>query len=333
MRVQQEFTLVTQSFGRVYEYHRAILAILSFYAVADSKINTLLFTDNPDFFKPYLQDFPIQYVLLTPEKIKEMRGNIDFLHRMKIALIEEAFQISGTHILYADSDTFFLKNPKRYFDNLDETKSYMHLQEYSFECLRTIALPAGKTSLDFLRIIEEQEILLANGTPISISATNSSWNAGVILMHSDHYRFLKDVYALTDQFYPESRNHASEQFAFSIILQTGTDLQPCEELVCHYWYNVKKKIIDDYLATNLPTLQNISKEEKLNRVRKWIEQLPAILNTHVYALKDNAVQSFNNKNFGDGMKWAVKAIAKGAYADIAFIKDVVYHTKVKILNR
>ncbi|MBL7711032.1 MAG: hypothetical protein JNL13_01140, partial [Chitinophagaceae bacterium] len=175
------------------------LAILSFYCFADKDVPTLLFTDKPGWFAPYLQDFPVQYVLLTPEKIKTMRGEIDFLHRMKIALIEEAFQLSGTHLLYSDSDTFFLGNPAAYFAGLDESKSYMHLHEYEFEYLRNMALPAGKTFRDFLDIIENRKIFLSDGSELPLNACHSSWNAGVMLLHAAHSRWIPDVYTLTEQ--------------------------------------------------------------------------------------------------------------------------------------
>lgn len=333
MAGNQSYTLVTQSFGREYEYRRVTLAILSFYSFADKDVPTILFTDNPGWFAPYLKDFPVQYVLLTPEKIKTMRGKIDFLHRMKIALIEEAFQISGTHLLYSDSDTFFQGNPVAYFAGMDESKSYMHLHEYEFEYLRNMALPAGKTFRDFLDIIEHRKLLLADGSELPLSAKNSSWNAGVMLLHASHSRWIPDVYTLTDQFYPDSKNHASEQYAFSVLLQTRTHLQACEELVYHYWYNVKKKIIDIFLEQRLSGLQAMSVDEKLATVKKWTQELPALFDSHVLALKDNAVQTFNNKEFGAGLKWAFRAFAKGAWRDTTFIKDVLYHTKNKLLNK
>src|SRR5688500_15091363 len=107
----EESSLVIQSFGRENEYKRAILTVLSFYAncsLPDEQTRLMLFTDRPEYFSSYLSGLPVDFILLTPEKIKEMRGNIDFLHRMKIAVIEEAFDKTGGNIIYADSDTFFV---------------------------------------------------------------------------------------------------------------------------------------------------------------------------------------------------------------------------------
>src|SRR5687768_10678009 len=107
--------LVIQSFGRENEYRRAILTILSFYAYSSiemDKTSVLLYTDKPEYFYGYLDGLPVNYILLTPEKIKKMRGDIDFLHRIKIAVIEEALILSDGAILYADSDSFFTGDPK-----------------------------------------------------------------------------------------------------------------------------------------------------------------------------------------------------------------------------
>ncbi len=72
--------LVIQSFGRENEYRRAAFVVLSYYAHAgeDNNERTLLFTDNPEYFEPYLKGLPVEYVLLTPEKIRTMRGRLIF---------------------------------------------------------------------------------------------------------------------------------------------------------------------------------------------------------------------------------------------------------------
>ena len=98
--------LVIQSFGNETEYRRAVLTVLSYYAFHRKQAqNTILYTDNPAYFSSLLQGLPVRFELLTPERIREMRGEIDFLHRMKIAMIEHAFEVSGEDILYTDLET------------------------------------------------------------------------------------------------------------------------------------------------------------------------------------------------------------------------------------
>lgn len=331
---QEPCVLVTQSFGRESEYRRVALMILSYYAYSSDQSNkTLLFTDNPQWFDSYFIGLPVSYVLLTPPKIKEMRGDIDFLHRMKIALIEEAFQKFDANILYADSDTFFTGNPDSFCSHLAPEKSFMHVHEYPFEDIRNMPLPAGESFQAFVKLIESREFELSGGK-IKIDTQFSSWNAGVMMLHKSHAKLIQDVYSLTNQFYPSTQNHASEQYAFSILLQSKTNLSPCDAVIYHYWYNVKKRIMDDFLAVEMDNIYKApSLEKRLSIVKEMTNKLPALFDSHVYTLKDNAVQAFNKNEFGAAYKWAFKAFGSGAFKDKVFIKDVLYHFKRQLLKR
>ncbi len=322
--------LVLQSFGRENEYRRAILTILSFFthvAAPYRDTKALLFTDNPGYFEPYLADLPVEFVLLTPEKIKTMRGNIDFLHRMKIAMIEEAFQKTNSNLLYADSDTFFTADPTPLMQRLNSGKSYMHLREYAFDYLKTLRMPAAATFHEFVELIETKTFTLTDGSDFRVTTDMFSWNAGVMMFHASHQSIIPDVYALTEQFYPPTKNHASEQYAFSLMLQTRTDLQACEPVIYHYWYKIKKQIADVFLADQLERLTKLSLKERMPIVREWTISLPRLFEEHEFALRDNAVQAFNENKFGEGYKWTFKALTKAPISDMVFVKDVLYHTK------
>lgn len=333
---QQYTTLVIQSFGRETEYNRAILTILSYYAHTSlpiEKTRVLLFTDKPMYFSAYLNNLPVDYVLLTASKIKQMRGNIDFLHRMKIALIEEAFESIEGPMLYADSDTFFIADPTPLMQQVSEEKAFMHLWEYRFESMRNLPLPAGETFRAFLNLIENNKFKLADGTQISVSPDQVSWNAGVMLFHPDHARFIPDVYALTDQFYPDTKNHAAEQYAFSIVLQNNTTLQPCDQVIYHYWYRVKKQIVDLFLAEQLSDAwSSLPLSQKLRKVEEWSKLLPDYFDKHILTIRDNAIQAFNDNHHIRGYVYALKAILQSPF-DKAFLKDVIYHTKRRFSNK
>lgn len=323
-------TLVLQSFGREGEYRRAILTTLSYFAwnsgpVAETAV--LLFTDRPEYFEPYFSGLPVSYVLLTPEKIKVMRGGIDFLHRMKIALIEEAYQrCEESKLLYADSDTFFTADPTPLADQLTPDHCFMHLREFQFEENKDLPLPAGATYQAFYRVITTRQFKGAQGQSIDVRPDMYSWNAGVMFFHPSHARVIPDVYALTNQFFPDSQNHASEQFAFSIMLQTTTRISPCESVIYHYWYRTKKQIADHFLNRELTSLLKLKSEERFAMVRQWTKKLPVLFEEHEFALRDNAVQAFNGNRFGEGYRWTLKAITK-APSDKVFLKDVLHHTK------
>ncbi|RYD57383.1 MAG: hypothetical protein EOP56_08735 [Sphingobacteriales bacterium] len=329
--------LVIQSFGRESELKRAILTILSFYAHTSQPVNetqVMVFTDNPDYFKAYLDGLPVRYSLLTAEKVKQMRGAIDFLHRMKIALIEEAFDTMDGDLLYTDSDTFFIADPTPLMQTLSPAKSYMHLWEYKFESIKDMPLPAGETFHAYLDVISRGPLKLADGTEMNVTPDLSSWNAGVMLLHRSHAAWLPDVYALTEQTYPGTKNHAAEQYAFSILLQTRTDLKPCDAVVYHYWYRIKKQIIDEFLGTELNTeWAKQPLDKKIAIVKNWIDILPHYFEEHVLTLRDNAIQTFNENKYREGYKWAMKALIKQPMGDKTFLKDVLYHLKRQVTGK
>jgi hypothetical protein len=322
--------LVVQSFGKENEYKRAVFTILSFYAYCSSSPNetrVILFTDKPNYFQCFLQNLPVEYVLLSSDKIRQMRGKIDFLHRMKIALIEEAFGMIDGNMLYADSDTFFIADPSFLVRQVSSSKCYMHLLEHEFESLRDLPLPAGKTFRAFVSLIESKSFSLTDGTTLQVKPRHVSWNAGVMMLHPTHRRFIPDVYTLTDQFYPPTQNHACEQYAFSIILQENIEVIPCNEVIYHYWYRVKKQIIDLFLKDKIsPAWLKFPLDTRIAEVQTWTQLLPNILDNHVLMVRDNAIQAFNKDNFLKAYRYSIRAWFKDPF-EVDFIKDILYHTK------
>jgi len=331
------YSLAVQSFGKEYELKRAIFAILSFFTKTSKQqrqTSVFLFTDKQEYFKPFLEGLNVHYVHLSPEKIKLMRGDIDFLHRMKIALIEEAMTISQNDLLYFDSDTFFIDDPTPLMLQLSPNKSFMHIHEYEIEAMKDFPLPGGASFQAYYNHIVANSFKLSDGTDFKISPKLSSWNAGVMMLHKSHLNWLPDVYALTEQTYPFTQNHASEQYAFSIILETRTALKTCDSVNYHYWYRIKKQIMDEFLDNQLTQAFAVKTlDEKLVIVSNWTNMMPQYFDQHVFALRDNAVQSFNENQFAKGYQWAAKAIVKKPFGDVKFLRDVLYHAKRQLTNK
>ena len=328
--MSERVNLVVQSYGQENEYRRAILSVWSFYAhVSDRyrQTKTLLYTDNPAFFEQYFNDLPVEYLLLTAEQFKAFRGKSDFIHRIKIALIEDAFKRSGADLLYVDSDTFFTADPSPLLENLSQRAAFMHLREYSFADVSKIPLPSGAPFHAVLKYIQNNDFSLSGGRRQKFSPALYSWNAGVMVLHHAHKSLLPDVYAVTDQLFDATGNHASEQYAFSLILQMHTEISPCDRIVYHYWYRIKKNLADHFLSRNIDTSwRKLLRNEKDAMVRKWTLQLPTYFENHLLMIKDNAVQAFNTNDFRRGYTLAFRALIRNPFS-ITFIRDVVYHTR------
>ncbi len=326
--------LVLQSFGNENEYTRAIFAIWSFYANTAKPVNateTILYTDKPNYFTAYLNELPVKFVELSPDRIKEMRGEIDFIHRMKIALIEETFQTTNASLLYVDSDTFFISDLYALTDEINPENSFMHKKEYEFISLEKMRLPAAIPFHAFLNLILKQSFTITNGITIKVPERQSSWNAGAMMLHQSHAKLIPDVYSLTDQFYRATQNHASEQYAFSILLQDHTKVRPLEKYIYHYWYRVEKKIADQFLAKINASWAKLTKEQKLIDAKKWTKVLPAHFAQHKLMLRDRSIQAFNENQFKIGYLYAVKALTKSPF-DLKFIRDILYHTRRSIFG-
>lgn len=321
--------IVTQSFGREEEYRRAIFAIDSFFAFQPiaSKVCVYLFTDNAPYFEPYLSGYNVKYENLTLERIRNMRGRYDFLHRMKICLIEETLLASNEKILYFDSDTFFLGDPSSVLAKVEFGCSAMHEREYQFKDLRKMTYPAAKTFHEFVSAIASSEFLLGDESRVRISEEEYSWNAGVMILSPNHLSLMPHVFALTDQFYAASENHASEQYAFSVVLSRNSNVIPIGNVVYHYWYRVKKRVMDAFLAKRItPAFCLMSQDERTKKIRTWTSRLPEVLKHHPMIVKDKAIQAFHEKKIVDGYYFAVKGLFLDPL-DFKFLKDVLYHTK------
>jgi len=325
--------LVTQSFGNESEYKRALFCLASFYAYCSERSECYLFTDNPDYFRKYLPDFPVRYFLLTPEKIKALRGSIDFLHRMKIGIIDEAFQHTDQNLLYVDSDTFFLKNPFDAVAKVSPGISFMHLREYSFESMNQWMLPAGIPFRDFAKFISTNVFSMPDGSTLRVNINNYSWNAGVMIFHPSHRKYIPEVYVVTDATYPVTRNHACEQYAFSIVMQHHTSVQQCDDMSYHYWYRVKKKLADPFLNAEVARFgEGPLSCETLERVKVVTAELPSWIENHILFLQDESIQRFNENHFLKGYKFAFRVLMKNPFL-FSFIRDVLYHTRRMLFGK
>lgn len=323
--------LVTQSFGNEAEYKRAVFCLASFYAHCSSKSICYLFTDNPDYFRKYFHDFPIRYFLLTPDKIKRMRGSIDFLHRMKIVLIEESFEQTNDNLLYVDSDTFFLKDPSSTIAKVSPATSIMHLPEYSFESMNRWMLPAGVPFRAYVNYITDNSFKMPDGSELRVNIHDFSWNAGVMMFHTSHRKYIPEVYILTDATYPATHNHACEQYAFSIVMQRHTQVERCDDVSYHYWYRVKKQLADPLLQAEVNRFGETQlTSTMLEHVKQVTLQLPKKIENHKVFLKDVSIQSFNENQFLKGYKFALRVLWKDPFL-FSFMRDILYHTKRLLL--
>lgn len=327
-KTNEKVSLVFQSFTSKNEYFRAVFSIWSFFvhsSIDKENCRVFLFTDNPEFFEDYLKPLPIVYVFLSGEKQRELRGEIDFFHRIKIGIIREALEATKQKILYCDSDTFFISDPAWIFDQVSKDQVVMHCLEYNFRERMTRKSPPAMEK--FLQFISETTFRFGKDREFCVDINDCSWNAGVMAFDPEHLPLFNQVYNLTDLFYKGSASHASEQFAFSIVMQNNAQLVPCEKSVYHYWYRIKKTIADEIFAGFFNDQWETADENfKLESVSRLCDNLNDLLDHHIYMIRDNAIQAFNLNKFYQAYGYTLKALLKDPF-DFLFIRDVLYHSR------
>jgi hypothetical protein len=334
--MKQPVSFVYFSFGSPHLHYRTIFSILSlhlYYKCAEQD-KILVFTDSPGFYQHLISELDIDCQLLNPEDVKQMMGSTNLIHRVKIGIIEKTTLLYPEHILfYVDSDTFFYKPFSEIFDKITPTQSVMHKLEYPMSQLGQY--PTGdKEGFRKMYDILCNEIFKVGKEVIKIIPDKfDSWNAGIIGLHPAHFPWLKLVYQLTDQFYAPTCNHACEQYAFSYILQTRTQISDCENYNRHYWHRIEKQITDEMLNKLLnKQFVKMSLTEKKQQVDKKCRYLLMIFPKHPYTLRYKAMIAFSEKKYGEGYKNTLLTLLKNPFQPFSFFKDVAYYTRRMIIS-
>ncbi len=320
--------VVLLCYGREIEYKRAIFAALSFaswYSGDVKEIRFVIYTDDPSYFEAYLQGLTTEYVFLTGSMLREMLAGTDYIHRRKICIIKDVFvRHQGMPVLFLDSDTFAISDPKPLLDSLNRGECFMHVREYRFADAPDIYRKYMRNKLEnaeqypeaFLRLIESQSFSV-DGNLLKFEKSMYCWNSGVLGLGSETGPLMNDVLNLTDQFYSASRWFISEQLAFSLTLHfiSKLPLFPAEPFINHY-YQVKDKV--DMLTARFfeGQFSKLDLQKKLSRIKAFT------LNVNKITIYDYCAMIFyyslKKGSVGKGLRYGVKALLNIPFDPIFF---------------
>ncbi|GGG50909.1 hypothetical protein [Hymenobacter glacieicola] len=309
---------IVLSYGRQNEYQRAVFAVLSFWAWYRgdrASVQTIIYTDNPAYFQPYLAGLPVHYELLTPEQLTYMKGPARYVHRVKVRLLELIFaRFPARDILYIDTDTFFVADPAALLARLGPGTSLMHQPEYLLQDAVGVFAEFGQQHYpeQLLELLAREAFRVA-GQPTRFYSRQMAWNSGVLGLSCQHADLLPDVLALTDTFFARTRWFVSEQLAFSLVLQNQTQLLGCQAYLLHYWGRQQKGLMDAQLALLLRAgFQQAPLPERLRQVR----QLTGPWQRRVEAdrLREGALYAFANRQPTAGLKYTLKSLIKAPFS-------------------
>ncbi len=282
--MQQRYILF-QAYGNegiLMECQFALMQLLKYNST--DPFCVVLYTDNQDFFKPILQQFIHHEIIqVTLGKIKKWRGEINFVHRVKIEILLNFFEIHTGAVLYFDTDTYCKNSITPLFEEIEKGSIIMHTYEGNLGDRKSIVFKKWRHFL-------QQNKIDCNGKLIKNIDSIQMWNAGVIGFSDINIAELKQALQLTDSIYLKFSKHTVEQFAFSYIFQNTASLKAADSIIFHYWdLKEYRKLLkyffekNNFLTTQQQTekLQKILPEnifpekrfyKKLPFYKKWISQ-------------------------------------------------------------
>lgn len=303
-----EKNIIYLSYGNEREYNRTVFSIMSFFSWCNidlAGVRITIYTDKPSYFDTYLAEFDVEYFFLTKELLATMLNGTGFIHRIKVAVIDLTFKkFPQQHVIFLDSDTFFLRNPFRLINDFSTNKSFMHLREYKLvEAVQRFGVfNQAEYPLAFNNYIEKHEFLILDRIE-RFTLQDYSWNSGVLGLNSSFSKYMNSVLRLTDEFYANSQWFISEQLAFSLVLQKTTEVRPCDDLIVHYWGLRQKRLMDGLIAAFLSnhSAKDLLKKKSIKKqTKKWLKMI------EVDIILDQALISISTASYYHGLKQVIK---------------------------
>jgi hypothetical protein len=222
--------LIYQAYGSPDILNEALFSILS-YLRQPAGATVLVYTDNPAHFRAVLGEAAgVAYVPIEPAQWRAWRGDIDFVHRVKILVLQHAAAHYAGSLLYVDTDTIFTQSPADIFSSLSQGQRFMHLSEGRLN-------DGNALNRKINRVLQARDAPTLAGGPIA--PATRMYNAGVLGLRSTDAPLLAQVLALTEQLYRHYPKHVMEQLAFSVVWARSGPVREAAPWVYHYW-NLKE---------------------------------------------------------------------------------------------
>jgi len=219
--------LIYQAYGNPDILNEALFSIISYLRQPAPAI-VLVYTDNPAHFHRVLGELPaVEYVPIALSQWSEWRGDIDFVHRVKIKVLQHAAAHYSGQLLYVDTDTVFTQPVATLFVALERGERFMHMREGNLG-------DGNPLNRKISRALQQAGggLSLADGV---IGPQTQMYNAGALGFRSLDAPLLAEVLALTEQLYRLYPKHVMEQLAFSIVWAQAGPVREAAQWVYHYW--------------------------------------------------------------------------------------------------
>ncbi len=245
-------TLVYQAYGQKAIYQEAALSILTWlHQPGSAASQVLVYTDAPEALQAMIGTrLNVFYQPVSADQWQAWRGEIDFVHRVKICVLQDALMRVAGPLLYLDTDTVWTAPADTLAATLAAGRRLMHLKEGS--------LAAGNAlNRKIYKALSGQVVKLENGDTFQANATLMMYNAGVLGLLPQDAPLLAIVLALTEALYRALPKHVMEQLAFSYVLQQAGPVDSADGPILHYW---NLKALREQLPAFFENLQTLAPE-------------------------------------------------------------------------
>ena len=233
MKIQANH-IVFQCYGNESIFHECTYALLSlsriYAAGVPENTQVWIYTDNPGWFSSFKGcAIPLHFRAIDEKTINQWKGEINFVHRVKVEMLKDFTKDKEGNILYLDSDIVFTHPIDQLLKNINDGQLYMHVRE---------GLISDRGNKVFAKLHHHYK-----GSPLHVKEKPvhefAMWNAGVLGFNTKYRHLLEEVLTFTDNEYPKFPKHIIEQFAFSIYFQQAGLVKAAAPYIYHYW-NLKE---------------------------------------------------------------------------------------------
>jgi hypothetical protein len=287
--------LVYLSYGGDDYYNEALYSLLSYYKHQEVNENRIiLYTDNSNVFKEHLPE-DITYVDINDNLINEWKGSINFVHRVKVKVLQNATARYQGNFLYLDTDTCFRQNIAQLFSRIGKGDIVFDRCEG-----RLVNNPGGiaRKMLKFLKR-ESSFTIPSCVEAIEIDETFTVWNAGIIGFNSSVAEELFKVEELVDVLYSKNQLFVMEQLAFCYFFQKVKEPVPAESYIHHYWYFKEFRRVLKHFFSHYKEKSFFQLTDSIHKIN------PQYLSTEKKAYKRMSFWQKQKQRLIKGCKWQI----------------------------
>lgn len=243
------------AFNKQVYINEAVYSIMSLCSAMgrcreDTRI--VVFTDNiSSFEKVFGQNSSIILRHIPQQMVASWIGRDGYNFRLKIRAIQHFFEKYEGDMVYIDSDTVILDDISHLFDIVSKKQFLLYSRCVSMdETLDKFSKDpdSDRCNIQVARRIELYRDIKNNSGYIAtkkypLPENFYPYNSGVIGISPSYRELLDDVLILSDDIYTRYSYGNAEEFAFSYIFSSHAGITRCDDVIFHYYYYKKSRVI------------------------------------------------------------------------------------------